>query len=322
MAKSQSEQKEGRSWRDLDQAVNTRTLSAQGRRRFALRIAHFVAAGLLVAGLAWGGWEVAETLTGGAGPMQDPVNAAPLKEIVLINDANGVLNQEWLERTLAVPKGVSLMELDLVKLRAKLLAVRQVRTVDLRRDFPHTLVVTLRERLPVVKIRVQVGGGPARTLLVARDGVVYDGIGYEAASLNLLPYLDGVRLARNTRGGFQPVDGMEDVANLLQAVQNNAPLHYAGWKVVSLARLAAYDEISVRTGTIPEVVFSRKINFTQQLARLDYIANYTRAQPGAVVQRVDLSLGGNVPVSFEDSSVRFVPNNTFPTSNPRTRRDL
>jgi len=323
MAKDDSASTEGRSWRVLDQTVNPRTLSSQGRRRFAFALGQMLLAGLMLAGLGWAGWEIGGTLAGDTSPLSDPVNAAPLREIVLINDADGVLSQEWVERTLGVRKGTPLLELDLGGLCGKLLAIGQVRAVELRRDFPGTLVIALRERVPVLRVQVQAGTAAPQTLFVARDGVVYEGIGYDGARIAALPYLDGVRLARRSRGGgFHPVEGMEDVANLLQVVQNAAPRLFNEWKTLSLARLLAYDEIVVKTRKIPEIVFSRKIDFNQQLARLDYIAGRVGLEPDAVVQRVDLSLGGNVPVSFANPLSKLLPPSLVKPSNSKTGRDL
>jgi len=115
---------------------------------------------------------------------------------------------------------------------------------------------------------------------------------------------------------------MEDVANLLQVVQNAAPRLFNEWKTLSLARLLAYDEIVVKTRKIPEIVFSRKIDFNQQLARLDYIAGRVGLEPDAVVQRVDLSLGGNVPVSFANPLSKLLPPSLVKPSNSKTGRDL
>ena len=322
MSKADTSSKETSSWRELDQTVNPRTLSSQGRRRLACGVGQTLLLTAMCAGIGWGIWEITSTLTNDATALSDPVNAAPLREIVLINDADGGLTQEWVERTLNLRKGTPLIELDLFQLRAKLLAGGQVRSADLRRDFPGTLTLTLHERLPILRMRVQAGGAPAQTLLVARDGTVYEGFGYDSARLAALPWLDGVRLARNPRGGYLPVAGMESVADLLQTVQNEAPVLYLDWKVVSLDRLAAYDEIAVKTRSIPEVVFSRRIEFARQIARLDYITDYARLQADGVVQRVDLSLGGNVPVSFENPAPR--PPTVLPLkpSNPKIRRDL
>lgn len=321
-AKTPKNTPEERSWRDLDQTVNPRKMSAQGRKRFALALVNAGMAMAVLAGVAWGGYEILATLTSDTAALRDPANASPLREIVLVNDADGVLDQDWVERTLNVRKGTPLMEIDLFQLRSRLLATPQVRAAEVRRDFPGTLTVTLRERIPVLRLNAKAGDGSTRPLLVARDGVVYAGECYDKALLAAMPYLDGVRLVRNRRGGFFPISGMEDVANLLQSAQNAAPLLYSDWRVVSLARLGAYDEIVVKTRKIPEIVLSRKIDYTQQLARLDYIADYARTQPDIVVQRVDLSLGGDVPVAFDSASSRLLPPSSVKPSNSRTRRDL
>ena len=321
-AKSEKNSAEERSWRDLDQNVNPRRMSAQGRKRFALAALNVALLGAMVCGGLWGGYEILATLTSDTAALRDPAGAAPLRDIVVVNDADGVLDQEWVEQTLKVAKGTPLMEIDLYELRTKLLATPQVKACDVRRDFPGTLTVTLRERLPVARVNARKPDGRTTTYLVARDGVVYAGQGYESSRLALLPYLDGVRLAHNEYGGFRPLEGMEDVANLLQAAQNAAPLLYADWRVVNLSRYSLYGEILVKTRRIPEIVLSRKIDFTQQLARLDYIADYARTQPDAVVQRVDLSLGGDVPVAFDNADSRLLPASSVKPSNPRPRRDL
>jgi cell division protein FtsQ len=313
---------EDHSWRGLEQHVaNPRHLTTHGRKRLALGLMQTALYAMMVGGCLWGGYEVLTTLTDQAGGLYDPAQASPLREVVVVNDADGVLDQEWVEKTIAVRKGTPLMEVDINQMRNRLLATPQVKAVDIRRDFPGTLTVTMRERLPIARINAK-GANGAQILLVARDGVVFDGQGYDKSRLSLLPYLDGVRLVRNRFGGFLPIGGMEDVAHLMQSAQNNAPLLYSEWKVISLSRLANYDELVVKSRAIPEIVLSRRIDFTQQLARLDYIADYARTQPEAVVQRVDLSLGSDVPVAFENTAPRLLPASTVKPSTSRIRRDL
>ncbi|MDI1318723.1 MAG: FtsQ-type POTRA domain-containing protein, partial [bacterium] len=221
------------------------------------------------------------------------VHSEPVRDIVLITD--GVLNQQWVNGTLALPKTASLMALDLPALRDRLLQGGQVRGAVLSRNFPDALVVTVQERTPVARVQVSAGAGSPQQLLVAKDGVVYDGLNYDKQMLATLPWLDGVRLVRHG-GSFEPIAGMADVAALLSMAQLQAPNLYRDWLIVSLARLADRDEIVVKAQDIPEIVFTRKRDYFKQIAQLDYVVDAARSLPEPTLQSVNLSLDGQVPV--------------------------
>jgi cell division protein FtsQ len=308
---------EARSWKEIDQAVAGRKLSSKGRKRLFTSSANLLLLALLVAVIGWGTWEIRRTVNGGESTLGSPVTRLPVRDVVLITD--GVLSQEWLLKTLAIPANASLMELDLFALRDRLLKRGQVAAADLRREFPDTLVVSLQERAPVLRAIVQESGVGPRSLLIARDGVVYEGIGYETLMTNALPFLDGVKLSRGPEG-FNPVEGMAEVGDMISAAQNNAPHLFRSWRVVSLARLRDYNEIVVRTREIPEIVFNRREDFTRQLARLDYIVDYTRVQSEAGIQKVDLSIGSQVPVELH--AVQFTRKTSTKPLNRNTRRDF
>jgi cell division protein FtsQ len=174
-----------RSWRDIPQQGSPRALSSEGRRRALLRVLKTVGIVVVVGALAWGGIQVAGTFREGAKPANGAAQSAPVKDLVLVTD--GVLNQTWLSKTLALPKNTSLMALDLFQLRNRVTASGQVRSATLTRSFPATLAVNLSERAPVARLSAQDRDGDVRTLLVARDGVVYDGVGYDAAMIGTLP---------------------------------------------------------------------------------------------------------------------------------------
>ena len=306
-----------RSWKEIDQAVAGRKLSSKGRKRLFTSSANMLLFALLAAVVAWGTWEVRRTVHGGESALGSPVTRMPIRDIVLITD--GVLTQEWLVKVLSIPTNASLMELDLFALRDRLLKRGQVAAADLRRDFPDTLVVSLQERAPVLRAIVQESGSGPRSLLIARDGVAYEGTGYETLMTNALPFLDGVKLTRGP-SGFNPVEGMAEVSDMISAAQNNAPHLFRSWRVVSLARLRDYNEIVVRTRDIPEIVFNRREDFTRQLARLDYIVDYTRTQSEAEVHKVDLSIGNQVPVELQ--AVQFAKKTSSKPLNRNTRRDF
>jgi cell division protein FtsQ len=287
-----------RSWRDIPQQVSSRAMSRGGRRRVLAAGWRTGTAAVVVAGVIWAGWEVAAALRKNPAMMPQAAKAVPVKNFSLKTNADGVLDANWLKRTLALPKGVSLMELNLEQLQARLLADGQVSVASVALNFPDTLEVRIAERSPVARLRAQLAPDDERTLLVARDGVVYEGTGYAAAQLESMPWLAGAKLSR-AGGRFAPIDGMNRVAELLGSARLNNEALLATWQVISLERFASDREIEVRTKPGTVVVFGADGDFAVQLARLDYQWDVLAKLP-APPTRIDLSLGKNeVPVAFD-----------------------
>ncbi len=291
-----------RSWRDIPQQVKPRAMSREGRRRLATAGLRHAGVAVVLAGLAWGGWEVTEALRKNTAMMPAAARAVPVKNFLLRTNADGVLDAQWLRSTLALPKGISLMELDLQQLRARLLANGQVSAASLTLNFPDTLEVRISERAPIARLRAQFASGEDRTLLVARDGVVFAGTGFNEAQLEDLPWLAGAKLTR-AGGRFEPIDGMNLVAELLAQARINTEQLYATWQVVSLERLRTDHEITVRTKPGTVVVFGADGDFAVQLAKLDYQWDALSKLP-APPTKIDLSLGREVPVTFGASAVK------------------
>ncbi len=293
-----------RHWKEIPQQVRHRAMSSEGRRRVVfggLKTAGIVAA---LALLAWGGLELASAFQDDPKKMPEVVKAAAMKDLVLVTD--GVLDQAWLARTLALPKVTSLMELDLFQLRARLLASGQVRAATLTRNFPATLAVTLAERTPVARLQVEDKAGAPQTLFVARDGVVFEGTGFDPKMTDTLPWLAGVKLARQG-GAFLPVAGMEPVAELLAKAKLEAEHLYVNWRVVSLARLESDGEIEIGTKDGTKITFGATEDFFRQLANLDAILDAARAQPDKALHEINLAVGGQVPVAFDGLTAQTPP---------------
>jgi hypothetical protein len=276
-------------------------------------------------GLGWGVYEVAHSWSTDRAGLATAVHSELVRDVVVITD--GVLTREWVTGVLALPKSISLMALELPGLRDKLLASGQVRVAVLTRNFPDTLVVTLQERSPVARVQAADAAGTAKQLLVAKDGVVYDGLNYDKTMLAGLPWLDGIRLVKSGHR-FEPVEGMADVSALLSTAQLQAPHLYREWLIVSLAKLAERDEILVKAQDLPEIVFSRKRDFFKQIAQLDYVIGETqRLENAPLIQSVNLSLEGQVPVRLQAGTTgepAARPNPSFPLqpSQRKPKREL
>jgi hypothetical protein len=312
-----------RSWKDIRQEVSTHAMSREGRRRMVLATVKVLALGSVIVGGACLALELYQTWQSNPARLKEPVKAAPLRQVVFSTD--GVLDRAWLDQTLALPRTASLMTLDLTALEARLLATGQVQSVVLRRRFgDNSLVVTVQERTPIARLMVQVGNASPRMRLAARDGVTWEGVGYDGAALERLPWLDGFTLRRTERHGFEPIAGMDEVANLLSAAEGLAPELCAGWQVVSLTRLASDQELIVRSRDIPEIIFDTRVGFAHQLAKLAYIVDSIRKHGNPPMARIDFAAGSQVPVELQ-SSLNLQPARApapKPSSQPRSKRDF
>jgi hypothetical protein len=278
-----------RSWRDIHQDIAPRAMSGEGRKRLAFSTLKTIGIITIACTSLWGGYELFRLWQDDPVRLKAPVKSSPVRGIVLQSD--GPLDHAWVERTLALPRDIDLMELDLYALRERLLAHPQVRTAVLARKFPDKLSVVLEERMPVARVRVPASDGVVTDYLVARDGRVFPGINFPSDQIALLPYLDGLTLKR-AAGGFAPIEGMETVSDLLSTARINTFDLYSRWRIVSLARLAVDGVILVRSTDIPEVTFGTRDDFLKQLAQLDLIIDRTRAIPGGPeLASVNLSVG-------------------------------
>lgn len=319
-----------RSWRTIRQDVTSRAMSPRGRQRQRMA---WMKVGVLCAltGLsAWGIYSVVHAWESDRAAIASAVRSEPVREIVVLT--NGVLTREWVAKTLALPPRTTLMALDLGALREKLMASGQISVAVLTRNFPDTLVVNLQERTPVARIQVADGFGITRQLLVAKDGVVYDGANYEKTLVAGLPWLAGFSLRRAAEGsGYEPIAQMETVADLLTTAQVQAPHLYRDWLFVSLERLREHRELVVKSQEIPEIVFSAREDFFRQLAQLDYIVDATKRQLGEpALQSVNLALGPQVPVKLAQTPDELARQqkaaapafNLQPSTSRKPKRDL
>lgn len=298
---------ETRSWREIPQQVRPRAMSREGRRRLAMRGFRFALGTFAIGLVGWGAWEISSVLGESPSGMPAAAKSDRVRNLILVTD--GVLDKTWLAKTLALPGDATLMGLDLIQLRSKVLADAQVSSASVIRNFPDTLTVRVSERSPVVRMMAQSGSESPRMFLVSRDGVCFEGTGFDPAMVATLPWIDGVRLIR--RGSsFVPIENMSAVADLLASAKLEADALYATWQVISLARLDSDGLIQVHARGGMTVTFGTNEDYLRQIARLDVINASTDAT--RPLREVNLSLGSQVPVAYGTAA----PSVAGPMDNP------
>jgi cell division septal protein FtsQ len=281
---------ETRSWREIPQQVRPRAMSGEGRRRVAMGTMRAVAGAFAIGLVSWGAWEMSAVLRDGP----DGSKADRVRSLVLVTD--GVLDKNWLAKTLSIPPEATLMGLDLNQLHSRLVADAQVASAAIDRNFPDKVTVRISERSPVARMMAQSGSDTPAMLLVSRDGIAFSGSGFDPAMVATLPWIDGVRLVRSGKA-FSPVDGMRSVSDLLATAKLEAEELYRTWQVISLERLNSDGEIEVHTRDGMKVVFGTREDYLRQIARLDLLVD-SNTDPTRPIRTVNLALGSQVPVTY------------------------
>ena len=291
-------------------------MSREGRRRLTLALLRVAIVSSVLGGVTWGSWEIRQAMSERSG--STIAKGERLAHINLMTD--GTLDKAWVLRTLALPKDATLLKLDLDELCRRVLAHKQVIHASVVRDFPATLVVRVTERSPVARVMAD-EGGEQQMLFVARDGVVFPGVGFDADMIETLPWLGGVKLVRSEKG-FLPIAGMATVTELLAKAKLQAEHLYLTWHIVSLDRLESDGTIEVRTKQDAlRVRFSTQQDFFRQLARLDFVIDETQRRTGRSASSIDLTQGEQIPVvtaAEEVGELAQLPANAAPASARKT----
>ncbi|MFP4070081.1 MAG: cell division protein FtsQ/DivIB, partial [Opitutales bacterium] len=292
-------------WRELAGPRRRRGNSPQARKRrreqwFKLLLV-VLAVLLLAAGAA------ALFTLRGTGSGEETARITPPSKPIdrILFDTNGVLPDRWIREVIGLKPGTRMMDVDIGALKARVEAHGQVKSARVERVFPSALQVVVEERSPVLRLAIAGSDGKPRQRIVARDGTIYQGVGYPRAMLSNLPYLEPFRHAD---GGYRPLLGIERVADLIElARQEHADL-FRNWRVVSLRHYSGDLEmpgqvIEVRTQLVPRIIFSASGDYARQLDRLRYILKYVEQRGSPSIKRIDLSLRGSAAVQFSSGRI-------------------
>ncbi|KAF0095719.1 MAG: cell division protein FtsQ [Puniceicoccaceae bacterium 5H] len=282
-------------WRSLQtqkakRKVRPQTRQARQRRWLkGLRVTALATLSLLlVGGLAWSvwfandNWEVLST----------PRPESQLQEIQVTTD--GVLTRDWIIGHLELSAEPNPLELDLFALKQQLESQPQIASAELRLELPGTLHVDVLEREPVLRMRTRWPDGSTGVALIARDGTVYEGYNYSRERLMRLPGAVGIRLVSTGPGRYEPIQGVDVVADLLEVAAHRAPELSQDWKLISFERFdgdvnAPDALITIYGRYVHEWVFSPAEDFPSQLAAARQLYRQAKSSRLSTLAQVDVS---------------------------------
>ena len=223
-------------------------------------------------------------------------------------NTNGVLTNQWLSSVVQLKMGTRLAEADISIIKAQLEAVGQVHFASVERVFPDALRIDIKEYKPIMRLVIEEPNKKRQLRIISSVGTIYQGIEYNNEELRKLPFL---RPYFHQGGHYQPLQGIERVANLLQTCRQKHPSEYKKWQVVSLKSYsginnspgevieiqAAHPTDKSGTLSITRLIFSVTTNFNIQLDRLGHIREVSLSIKDPL-KRVDLSLRDAAAVQF------------------------
>jgi hypothetical protein len=245
----------------------------------------------------YGFWWLDKLGRSSQGPLDLTGPGVPISQVSFQTD--GVLTEHWFHNWFGPLRGRTLMELDIERIHRDLRAEDQISFARVTREFPDTLRIELKERQPILVLRLGSSDGKVKDWLVSADGTLYLGKRYPQSTLSLLPSLDidpSLIRPRKEEPGYERLTGIPKVAPLLDLVRREYPGIYQDWQVVSYERPDEDDSgahVSVRSGKVRKLRFFPG-NYAVQMRRLHYLLLEPDVRRKPVVESIDLSHGRSV----------------------------
>ena len=300
-----------REWSDIQQGDFHRSTTTVARKRKWTRISRIsalVALALCVVGaLAYASYSASHNSAA-----LEP--SASLAKVTFRTD--GVLSGKWLADTLSVREGSSMTNLDIAKIRNLLESNGQIKSATVSLHLPNELIIEVRERTPILRVQAQVSPGVVKTLLIAGDGMIYEGANYPVNALRALPFVDGIVLTKRGNG-FRQRDDMGPIADFLNTARMGWPNFYRDWTVVSLKGYRGGDSlmsvVEVTSRTLGKLVFSVH-DTDEQFRRLSQTLAAGAAQDPRPIIGVNLSIPGQAIVNYAGTPP--APTTQIPAARP------
>ena len=204
---------------------------------------------------------------------------------VLDLQSNGRLRPEQLREYGKVAEGQNLFAVNIAQVRANLETAPLIRTAEIKRDLPDTLIIRVRERTALARLAGGAGGYP---MLVDRDGYI---LGLAGAST--LPLLTGASERGLAPGSVvrekQVLDAL-DALDLCDTTKLGSVIHVQTVDVRNPDALV----LGLSGG---EVINLGRSQLTERLEKLSEVLK-TAQELGKVVKSADITVLRNVPVVY------------------------
>ncbi len=224
-------------------------------------------------------------------PKKIPGNKIFLESIKF--ETNGYITKNFLIRALSIKKNVLFSEINILKLKEKLLNISQIKDVYIERQFPASIFIKIQEREPLLKFVVRNKEKLELLFIDKSDGSIFRGACLPKSIILSLPYSElNLEKSKQNKIGYQNIQGIKPIAHLINLLQNEYPEIYKDINKFSLLRYdprinAPWSRIEVYQKSGRIIVFNPQ-NLEIQLLNLDFMLNDNKLKHHKV-KKIDLS---------------------------------
>jgi cell division protein FtsQ len=264
----------------LETKIRTRSSSNKRAKRILVSWCIFLAA--LVVG--WGAWKLVRV--SGRGIFSS--NPQFILRQIVIQNTGTVLSREEILQHARIRKGQNLFDVDLKAMRANLELLPEIKRVEIRRQMPDKMTISITERLPVARL-----AAPRdmrwETYAIDSEGFVMN-LGGPGDSM---PMITGAKISDLRVGGAVSSPEIFQALQLLQKCEMTTLNALVDVQSIDVSRshmlvVETADGMRLKIG----------LQFMEQnLRRLEFILNDARNR-GLRVATADLTVDRDVPVVF------------------------
>ena len=255
-------------------------------RRWIIRASVTLA---LAASVTWGGWWIREN-------WMSRIPSLAVREVVV--EVDGVLSPDEIRRLAGVPPGRNILSVDLPQLRDRLQHHPRIASARIMVEFPGSLLIKIRERLPLVAVEpLSKNGLQARYLLDESGHLLLpldpsSAPAEAVAAESSLPVLVGYHAQRPTAQA-DTLRALEFIKTFEAAAPGSLP----DIRSISIAEPGV---LVVTTDASGEVTFAARDYGTQLQRWSDILRQLRELKESRTIQRLDLSVSQNSPIRWND----------------------
>lgn len=203
---------------------------------------------------------------------------------------DGVLDLKSISKQLKEYAYGQFLSLDIQSMKVHLESIDQIQSISITKDFPATLIVSLKEHLPIAKLAIK-QHNTIKVLLVSQEGAVYTPLNYSKNQIKQLPWLDGVKLVKS-HSKYLPLQ-IGPLSRLLMLAKEKKPHLYEQFQVIQCQGIdsndkALWSSITIKSPLWGLITFST-YNYEKELDRLDSILMELKAKKIYQTRSIDLA---------------------------------